>query len=133
MTLVPVAESYKDRGALGLNAEFSDPLAMNQLSLTFTASPQGSLESDEEFHFQAKYQRPHWDLHYRYNPASFYDFFGPTKTSRRVSNLGLGYNQYVLRDEPRTIKLDAGLDYCIDLERLPNEQKSAATAQKASH
>ena len=122
MTLVPVFEAYKDRGSGGLNAEFSDPLSFHRLSLTATYSPQSSLDENERFHVSARYERPRWEAYARFNPASFYDFFGPTKTSRRGTNLGLSHHRYLLRDEPREIELRLGVDAWADLERLPRDQ-----------
>jgi hypothetical protein len=122
MTLVPVAEAYKDRGSAGLAAEFSDPLSFHRLSLSATYSPQSSLDDDERFHVSARYERPRWEAYARFNPASFYDFFGPTKTSRKGSNLGLAYHRQLLRDEPRTIEMRLGLDGWTGLERLPRDQ-----------
>lgn len=122
MTLVPVFEAYKDRGAAGLNAEFSDPMSFHRLSLTATYSPQSTLDEDERLHVTARYERPRWEAYARFNPASFYDFFGPTKTSRRGSNLGLAYHRQLLRDEPRTIEMRLGVDGWTGLERLPRDQ-----------
>lgn len=128
MTIVPVAEAYKNHAALGLNAEFSDPLALHRLSITATASPHGTLSDDERLHVAAKYQRPRFDVHLRYNPASFYDFFGPTKTSRRGTNLGLRYHRPLLRDEPRTIEIEAGVDGWTGLQRLPDAQNVSVSS-----
>jgi hypothetical protein len=129
MTLVPVAEGYKSRAAAGLDAELSDPLSTHRVSLTATVSPAGSLPEDERLHLSARYARPRWDAHVRYNPASFYDFFGPTKTARRGTNLGLTYTRTLLHDEPHTLELRIGADGWTGLERLPDAQNVAVSPE----
>ncbi len=127
MTLVPIAQGYKERGSAGLDAEFSDPLSFHQLSLSVTLSDAARLADDERVHVSAEYRHPHLDAHLRYNPASFYDFFGPTKISRRGTNLGLAYHRFLLRDEPRTIELEIGVEGWTGLERLPDAQNVAVS------
>ena len=128
MTVVPVVEAYKERGSVGLNARFSDPLSLHQFSVTATATPGGSLDDDERVHLSARYEQPRFDLHFRHNPASFYDLFGPTKASRRGTNVGFGYHRPLLRDEPRTIEIEAGVDGWTNLQRLPDAQNVSVSA-----
>ncbi|HXG56476.1 MAG TPA: hypothetical protein VNJ03_13955, partial [Vicinamibacterales bacterium] len=59
-SLYPVVQGYKDSAAIGVRANFSDPLQLNKLNLTASYSPTGSLTSNERLHLRADYQRFDW-------------------------------------------------------------------------
>jgi hypothetical protein len=121
-SIYPVVQGYKDSVGIGLRANLSDPLRLNNLALAATYSPDGSLPSSERVHLQADYRRYDWSATARYNPADFYDLFGPTKTSRRGYAFGLGYDRTLLWDEPRTVSVEARAEYWGNLEELPDYQ-----------
>jgi hypothetical protein len=129
-SLYPVLQGYKDSTGFGLRANLSDPLRLNNLALTAAYSPDGALPTSEEFHLQADYRRYDWSASARYNPADFYDLFGPTKTSRRGYAFGLGYDRTLLWDTPRTVSVSARAEYWGNLEELPDYQGIAVTTDK---
>ena len=50
----PVVQGYKDFAALGLRANFSDPVMLNRASLTASYTPDGGLAASERYHVQAR-------------------------------------------------------------------------------
>jgi hypothetical protein len=129
-SIYPVMQGYKDSFGFGLRANLSDPLRLNNLALTAAYSPDSALPTSEELHLQADYRRYDWSAFAKYNPADFYDLFGPTKTSRRGYAFGLGYDRTLLWDEPRTISVSARGEYWGNLEELPDYQGIPVTTDK---
>ncbi|HJR60858.1 MAG TPA: LpqB family beta-propeller domain-containing protein [Vicinamibacterales bacterium] len=121
-SIYPVVQGYKDSAAVGVRANFSDPLQLNKLNLTAAYTPGGSLDSDERLHLRADYQRFDWRARATYNDASFYDLFGPTKTGRKGYTAGIGYHRTLLYDEPRRIELETDAMFAGNLDRLPQYQ-----------
>lgn len=121
-SIYPIVQGYKDVGAVGVRANFSDPLQLNRLNLSASYSPVGSLDSDERVHLRADYQRYDWRARVTWNDASFYDLFGPTKTGRKGYTVGLGYHRTLLFDEPRRIEVETGVMLAGNLDRLPQYQ-----------
>jgi hypothetical protein len=117
----PVVEAYKDQPAFGVAAVASDPASRHQVVLSATASAAGP-GGEERWHLSAAYQRPDLDLVLRRNPASFYDLFGPTKTSRKGYGAALSLRRTLLRDDPRTLELRLESSAWGGLERLPDAQ-----------
>ena len=118
----PVVQGYKDSAAVGVRANFSDPLQLNRLNLTASYSPTTTLPSNERVHLRADYQRYDWRARAAYNDADFYDLFGPTKASRKGYALESGYHRTLLFDEPRRIDLDTSVTFAGNLDRLPDYQ-----------
>jgi hypothetical protein len=127
-SLYPILQGYKDAVGFGLRANFSDPLRLNNLAVSGSWSPSGELPASEELHLQADFRRYDWKASVRYNPADFYDLFGPTKTSRRGYAFGLGYDRTVLWDTPRTVAVSASAEYWGNLEELPDYQGVPVTS-----
>jgi hypothetical protein len=124
----PVMAGYKDAAAAGVRLNLSDPVQLHRASLTASYSPDRALRDSERLHAQAEYRTPNWSARARYNPADFYDLFGPTKTSRKGWGVGLGYDKILLYDTPRQIDVQARADYWGGLERLPDYQNVAVAA-----
>ena len=121
-SIYPVVQGYKDTAAVGVRANFSDPLQLNKLNLTASVTPGGSLDNDERVHLRAEYQRYDWRARATYNDASFYDLFGPTKTGRKGYTVGLGYHRTLVFDEPRRVDLETDAMFAGNLDRLPQYQ-----------
>jgi hypothetical protein len=121
-SIYPIVQGYKDSAAVGVRANFSDPLQLNRLNLSASYSPVTSLSGDERVHLRAEYQRYDWRARVTYNDADFYDLFGPTKTGRKGYTAGVGYRRTLLFDEPRRIELDANTMFAGNLDRLPQYQ-----------
>jgi hypothetical protein len=126
----PIVQGYKDAVAIGVRANFSDPLQLNRLHLAASYSPDSALESSERVHLLAEYRRYDWRARATLNSADFYDLFGPTKTGRRGHAVELGYHRTLVFDEPRRIDLDASATYAGDLDRLPEYQNVAVDVDR---
>jgi hypothetical protein len=126
-SLYPVLQGYKDSVGFGLRTNLSDPLRLNNFALSAAYTPDGSLPTSEQFHLRADYRRYDWSASVRYNPADFYDLFGPTRTSRRGYAFGLGYDRTLVWDTPRTVAVTARAEYWGNLEELPDYQGVAVT------
>jgi hypothetical protein len=124
--IVPIVEAYKDRAAFGAFMTMADALATWRLSLSATYSPDGPLAHDERWHVAAGIERRGLEARLRWNRASFYDFFGPTKTSLKGWETGLGWTHTLVRDLPRTVELKTGVSAYTGLERVPDYQNVAA-------
>lgn len=125
-TVYPVVEGYKDSTAVGLRADFSDPLGLSGVELTLSYSPDDALDDDEKLHATALFHHWNWEVTATYNRADFYDLFGPTETSRRGYSLGIGYSKTLVYDQPRKWTLSASLEGWGDLETLPEAQNVRA-------
>jgi hypothetical protein len=123
----PVIEGYKDFAALGWHLNFSDPIGLNNFDITASYTPHKSLTKSENWHVGFKYSHLGWSLAYNYNKASFYDLFGPTRTSRKGSSVNLGYKQFLILDKPKTLELQFNFAWFGDLERLPDYQNVETT------
>jgi hypothetical protein len=129
-SLYPVVQGYKDGVAPGLRFNFSDPLQFNNIALSAAYSIDDSLPDHERLHATLDFRRYDWSASARYNPADFYDLFGPTKTSRKGYAFGLGYDRLLVYDAPRTIDLKVRAEFWGDLEELPDYQGVATTSDK---
>ncbi len=125
--LYPVVEGYKNTTAGGLHLDFSDPFSFHRIEVTASVTPQAAVPADERWHVEASYRHFNTGASFRYNAASFYDLFGPTKTSRKGYALGLTYGASLVRDHPRTLDLDLATTGYAGLERLPDYQNVATS------
>ena len=123
----PVVEGYRDTYALGTRVNFADPVGLNALDLTASYSPSGDLRSSERLHLSLAYNRWPWKFRARYNGADFYDLFGPTKTSRKGTALGVGYQGFLVNERPKTLEYRFDVAGFLGLDRLPDYQNIAAT------
>jgi hypothetical protein len=129
-SLYPVVQGYKDLVGYGVHARFSDPVSLNGASVTATVSPGGTLPSSERAHLRAEYRRYDWDGHVAWNNADFYDLFGPTKTSRRGYELGVGHTNFLVFDEPRRLTLRVNGRVAGRLDQLPEYQNVAVQVDR---
>jgi hypothetical protein len=120
-SIYPVVQGYKDSAAVGVRANFSDPLQLNRANAVFGWTP-GDIPDDERFHLQAEYARYDWRGRVWINRADFYDLFGPTKTSRKGYLVGVGRKNTLIFDEPRRLELDVEGSISGNLDQLPDYQ-----------
>jgi hypothetical protein len=120
-----VLQGYKDAVGFGARANFSDSSQLHRAHLTASFSPSRELAGSEEAHLEAEYARPGWTARARFNPADFYDLFGPTKRGRKGWNLGLKWEKYLVYDPPRQYDVSLRSDVWGGLERLPDYQNVA--------
>ncbi len=102
----PVFQGYKETSAIGMRVNFSDPLQFNRASVLASYSPAGDLPQSERVHVKANYERYDWRGFFELNAADFYDFFGPTKTSRKGYVIEVGKKHSLIFDLPRRLDLD---------------------------
>jgi len=121
-SLYPVAEGYKDYPAFGFRADLMDPVGINSLDFSLSYSPEEKLAEEERLHGRFKYLRYPWTLSGAWNRADFYDFFGPTKISRKGYSLALKYEHSFITDAPKKFGYSLRFAGYGDLERLPDYQ-----------
>jgi hypothetical protein len=126
-SVYPIAEGYKDYPAYGLRFDFMDPLGLHALDVALSYTPNSGLDKQERPHARFKYQHYPWTVRGDWNKADFYDFFGPTKVSRKGYSLGLGYEGYLLDEQSRSLRYHAGLTGYTGLDRLPDYQNVSVT------
>jgi hypothetical protein len=121
-SIYPVAQGYKDSAAVGVRANFSDPVMLNRVSLTASYTPDSSLPENERYHVQGELQRYDWTVGFQVNGADFYDLVGPTKTSLKGWAVRAGYDRTLVYDVPRRLDLKADVTYYANLDRVPDYQ-----------
>ncbi|MFQ5823308.1 MAG: hypothetical protein ACE5JB_04565 [bacterium] len=118
----PIVEGFKDFVAIGMSANFLDPLGLSGFDVTTSYSPDGDLPSDERVHLKFNFHHWDWKISATYNGADFYDLFGPTKRSRKGYSLGLKFKKNLLFDEPKSLDFNIRVTGYGNLERLPDFQ-----------
>jgi len=129
-SIYPIIEGYKNHTAFGASVHFGDPLVFHDVKFTVSYTEAKSLEDKEKFHFSIDYNFWPWKLSMAYNPADFYDLFGPTKSSRKGYYLGLQYENYFINDKPETFKYTIQTYGFGDLEKMPEFQNVNASHKK---
>ena len=129
-SIYPILQGYKDTAAVGVRANFSDPLQLNKLNLSASYDPTTTVDADERLHLRVDYQRFDWRARVTWNDANFYDLFGPTKTGRKGYTAGVGYHRTLVYDEPRRIDLEVGAAFAGELDRLPLYQNIEVEVDK---
>jgi hypothetical protein len=115
----PIAECYKTTAAVGMRANFMDPLWQNSVDVSLSYSPVDDIPENERLHFKVKYENWRWQIRGAYNRADFYDFFGPTKTSRKGYGVGVQFKGYPLSDGPRSLEYAISAAHYGGLEKMP--------------
>src|SRR5262245_5325721 len=131
----PVVEGYEDAAghqaaAAGLRLNFSDRIGATALDITGSYSPDLRLAPDERLHLNAVYRHWGWTAAYTLNRADFYDFFGPTKVSRRGWAVGLQLQNNLLFDTPRILTYTVQASAYGHLATLPEYQGVTASVDK---
>jgi len=118
----PVVQGYKSSAAVGMRMNFSDPMQFNRLSVSALYSPDTALPGVERVHLDAEYQRYDWRARVSWNPADFYDLFGPTQVSRKGESISVGHQRTLVFDEPRRVTLAFEGRLAANLDQLPEYQ-----------
>ena len=135
----PVLQGYKNATGIGYQFNFSDPLALARIGVTAAYTPLGNVSTDERAHFEITGNYLAWRGSLSWNRSDFYDLFGPTKTSRKGFAAKLGYDDLLIYDTPRTLKLSYDFGWFDHIDTLPNAQNvgtgftQLATAQVGLH
>lgn len=122
----PVVEGYKDSIAAGFHFRFSDPVGIDQASLSVSVSPGQELPSDEQFHLVGQLRRGLWRFTGKYNGGDFYDLFGPTKRAREGYSFRVDYQRPLVFEPPKTLYLNSFAAHYGGLNALPDFQNVAA-------
>jgi hypothetical protein len=123
----PILENYRSNAGIGARFNFMDPVGFVALDLTASVTPQSEVPSDEKFHFRGSFRKWPWTLKAYYNPASFYDFFGPTEESRKGYGLVGEYTNILINNKPRSLDWGVALAGFGGLDTLPEYQEIEAT------
>lgn len=129
-SVYPIVEGYKDFPSYGLNFNFSDPLSNFKFDFSASVSPNSQIPDSQKLHLNLGYKSFSWNARARLNRASFYDLFGPTKSSRKGYSLGIGHTKHLLYDAPREMNLYIDVLGYGGLERLVDAQNIATSSDK---
>jgi hypothetical protein len=129
-SLYPIVQSYKSTAAPGIRVSISDPLQVSRGSLAAAYSPDTSLPGAERLHLQAAYARGDWRGGFALNGADFYDFFGPTKASRKGYVISGGRRLLLVYDVPKRLELDLSGSFAGNLDALPDYQNVAVDVDR---
>ncbi len=130
MSAYPILEDYRGYGAIGYRLNLMDPVGLTAIDVSASVSPNGEVPSNEMFHLTANYNHWPWRVSAFYNPADFYDFFGPTKVSRKGYGLVGEYKGILIDDRPRSLKYNLYLTGFGGLDTLPEYQEIEATIKQ---
>jgi hypothetical protein len=122
----PVIEGYKSSVAAGYRLHFADPAGMHSIVTTLGVSPDGDLAPNERWHAAARWDHWPWFVRAGHNATDFYDLFGPTKTSRKGTYLGAGWERWLIYERPKTLQLRVRATGFTGLDTLPDYQNVAA-------
>jgi len=129
-SVIPIVEGYKDRAAVGVRLNFDNELMFHGFDIRASYIPDGSIPPDERFHIGFGYHYWQWKLSAAMNEAGFYDLFGPTRISRKGYSASLDYARNLIYDDPRLLDLSVKLAGYSGLERLPEYQNVATSADR---
>ena len=134
-SVYPVVEGYQDAlghdaVAGGVRLGFTDRVGTTGLDITGSYSGDQRLASNEQVHLRAVFRHWNWRIAAGWNPADFYDLFGPTKTSRAGYGLGVQYSGTFVSDAPKHFGYTLELAGYGDLKILPEFQDVAAPYQE---
>ncbi|HGY56576.1 MAG TPA: hypothetical protein ENK44_12780 [Caldithrix abyssi] len=118
-SVYPIVEGYKNTASVGLRMDLMDWLGAAGLSAKISYTPSYRLPAEERLHARLKFRYWDWELRAAYNPADFYDLFGPTKTGRKGYVLGLRFDRSVIYEKPRLLDFNANVTGYAGLDRLP--------------
>ncbi|HEX6790698.1 MAG TPA: hypothetical protein VF247_05245 [Candidatus Krumholzibacteria bacterium] len=124
-SLYPVVEAYKAYTSVGVRWNFMDPLGVHGGDAVIGVSPESP--DDEMVHAKLQFRHFPWTLKGAYNRADFYDFFGPTKVSRKGHGVLLERSDVIIADKPRFLEYTVNVAWYGGLERLPYNQNVLAT------
>lgn len=103
----PDISAFTDRKAwnnmtpvLGGHLTFFDPLSRFRIDIFAGMSPWSNNEWKNKFHFSADVKYSNWTLSAAWNKSSFYDLFGPSRSSRKGYQVSLAYDRSYSHKSP---------------------------------
>jgi len=130
MSTYPILVDYRGHTSVGYRFNIMDPVGLTAIDISASVSPESDVPSDQMFHLTANYNHFPWRVSAFYNPADFYDFFGPTKTSRKGYGFLGEYKGILIDDRPRSLKYNLYLTAFGGLDTLPEYQEIEATIKE---
>jgi hypothetical protein len=79
-------------------------------------------DSPEQGHLDVAGKYLGWRAQASWNKSDFYDLFGPTKRSRKGLALRLGYDHFIIYDEPRRFEWSNDVAWFDKIDTLPYSQ-----------
>lgn len=104
---------------LGYRFVFQDKVGINRLNFHAGISPWSNNDWKNKFHFSLNWQFWGWTLDAYWNSTSFYDLFGPFRTSRKGYKVGLSYDRSYTMLAPFKWSWSAGVATYGDMDKLP--------------
>ena len=126
----PVLQGYKESVGIGYHVNIGDPLGFAAIGITAAATPDSKLSHDEAGHLEVTGRYQNWHTRLSWNRSDFYDLFGPTKRSRKGYAALLGYDRFLIFDEPRKLELKSEVAYYGKLDTLPDFQNVQTTVER---
>jgi hypothetical protein len=119
----PVLQGYKSQAGLGWRFNFEDPTRFAQWSAIVAYTPgTRELPGNQDWHLDVFGSYLGWRAGVAWNRSDFYDLFGPTKRARKGYALRLGYDHFLLYDDPRKLELSTDLAHRGKIDTLPDAQ-----------
>jgi hypothetical protein len=125
----PIVESYRGGTAAGLRFNFMEPVGLSSLVINASVSVGEDVPDDERAHVMVRYRHYPWELTGTLNRADFYDFFGPTKSSRKGYSLAAALEKTLINDRPKHLDYKLRVAAYGDLDTLPDYQNVGTTIE----
>lgn len=104
---------------LGYHFAFYDPLSLFSINLMLGMSPWSHNDWKNRFHASADIKYYSWKLSAAWNPTSFYDLFGPRRSSRKGYNVCLSYDRSYTLNPPYATEWGFSIAHYGDQDALP--------------
>ena len=119
----PVLQGYKSSAGVGYRVNFEDPIRFASVSAVAAWTPgNGDEPGGQQAHFDLQGSYLGWRAELAWNKSDFYDLFGPTKRSRKGSQAKLGYDYFLVYDDPRKLVWSNDLAFYNKIDTLPQAQ-----------
>ena len=118
----PIIESYRGGTAVGMRFNFMEPVGLSGLDISASVSVDNDVPDDERAHLLVRYRHYPWEITGTLNRADFYDFFGPTKASRKGYSLAVALEKTLINDRPKYLDYKLRVAAYGDLDTLPDYQ-----------
>ena len=111
-TFIPIISGFQSRVVLGLYSHFNDALLTHDFIMEAGVSPFKETTKDVKFHLRFKYSyKQKFIIGIEHNSADLFDLFNKRKRGMLGSRYAIGYNHYVVYDNPLKIKHNTELSF----------------------
>lgn len=128
----PIISGFTDRKSwnevtpvVGYHVSFSDPVGLSSLNLEVAASPWSHHRVENQWHATAEWDYWDWNVTASWNPTSFYDLFGPSRSSRKGYNFGVSYGRKFTLQTPFSWDWNVSVNTYGRMDALPLFQNVA--------